>query len=165
MRYSQLYPTLDFAVQQLTKRRYSDLLVKLYFSHIYPVASVFDAADFIHDYQSGNCSLFLLQAMLAPASVYASMDVLSGCGFASRSAAQTLFFTKAKLLHDFAAESNPLILLQGSIILCAVILDHVTDWGFDYWFHNAVRIAAKLDIKGTCVVDSRTAPNRVTSTL
>lgn len=55
------------------------------------------------------------------------------------------------LLHDFATEDDPLLMLQGSIILCMVILDHPTDRDFGYWFHNAIRLATKLDLRDTCV--------------
>lgn len=108
-------------------------------------------ADFIRNYQSGDCSLFLLRVILTLASLHAPADVLSACGFASRSAAQESFFIKAKLLHDFATEDDPLMMLQGSIILCMVILDHPTDRDFGYWFHNAIRLATKLDLRNTCV--------------
>jgi hypothetical protein len=85
--------------------------------------------------------------MLAPASLYAPADVISGCGFDSRSAAQESFFSKAKLLHDFHCESNSLSMLQWSIILGVVILDHPSDRDFQYWFHNSIRLAAKLGIR------------------
>ena len=73
--------------------------------------------------------------------------MLSVCGFESRSAAQNAFFSKAKLLYDFSTEEDPLLKLQGSIILCMVILDRSTDQDFGYWFHNAIRLATKLDIR------------------
>ncbi|RDL30386.1 uncharacterized protein BP5553_10264 [Venustampulla echinocandica] len=128
-----------------------DTLIKTYFDHVYPFAPMINRADFIRGYQSGDCSLFLLRVILTPASLHAPADVLSACGFASRSAAQESFFSKAKLLHDFAAEDDPLLMLQGSIILCMVILDHPTDRDFCYWFHNAIRLATKLDLRNTCV--------------
>lgn len=87
--------------------------------------------------------------MLTAASLHVPADVLSACGFGSRSAAQESFFSKAKLLHDFAAEDDPLLQLQGSIILCMVILDHPTTWDFAYWFHNSIRLATKLDLRNT----------------
>ena len=109
-------------------------------------------AEFIRGYQSGDCSLFLLRVILTLASLHAPTDVLfASCGFASRSAAQESFFSKAKLLHDFATEDDPMLMLQGSIILCMVILDHPTDRDFGYWFHNALRLATKLDLRNTCV--------------
>ncbi|KAF2491345.1 hypothetical protein BU16DRAFT_594212 [Lophium mytilinum] len=128
-----------------------DALIKTYFDHVYPFAPVINRADFIHGYQTGDCSLFLLRVILTSASLHAAADVLSACGFASRSAAQESFFSKAKLLHDFAAEDDLLLMLQGSIILCMVILDHPTDRDFGYWFHNAIRLATKLDLCNTCV--------------
>lgn len=138
----------------LLAKNYSDSLVRTYFDKVYPFAPVINRFDFIRGYQSGDCSLFLLYAVLAPASVHAPADVLSACGFTSRSAAQELFYSKAKLLYNFSAEEDPLLMLQGSIILCMVILDHPTDQDFGYWFHNAVRLATKLDIRNTYVFHS-----------
>ncbi|AEO63932.1 uncharacterized protein THITE_2141915 [Thermothielavioides terrestris NRRL 8126] len=129
-----------------------DALIKAYFDHVHPFCPVINRADFIRGYRSGTCSLFLLRAILTPASVHAPADVLiSGCGFASRSAAQESFFCRAKLVHDFAAEDDPLVMLQGSIILCMIVLDHPSDPDFGYWLHNAVRLAAKLDLRNICV--------------
>ncbi len=127
------------------------MFIKTYFAHVYPFAGVINRADFIRGYESGDCSLFLLRVILTAASIYVPVSVLSACGFASRSAAQESFFSKAKLLHDFAAKDDPLLMLQGSIILCTVILDHPTEWDFGYWFHNAIRLATKLDLRNTYV--------------
>ncbi|KAG9790347.1 hypothetical protein KCU88_g1316, partial [Aureobasidium melanogenum] len=134
-------------VFDLPPRHNLDALVKTYFDHVHPFAPLINRADFIRRYQSGNCSLFLLHVILTPASLHAPADVLSACGFASRSAAQESFFSKAKVLHDFDAEDDPLLMLQGSTILSMVILDHPTDQDFGYWFHNAVRLATKLDLR------------------
>ncbi|KIX03057.1 uncharacterized protein Z518_06607 [Rhinocladiella mackenziei CBS 650.93] len=142
-------------VFDLPPPRHLDALIKTYFDHVYPFAPVISRADFIRGYQSGDCSLFLLRVILTPASLHAPADVLSACGFASRSAAQESFFSKAKLLHDFAAEDDPLLMLQGSIILCMVILDHPTDRDSGYWFHNAIRLATKLDLRNTCVREDK----------
>ncbi|OAA60299.1 chitinase [Niveomyces insectorum RCEF 264] len=123
--------------------------------------------EFIRRYQSGDCSLFLLRVILTPAVLHAPADVLSACGFESRSAAQESFFSKAKLLHDFSAEDDPILMLQGSVILTMVILDHPSDWDFGYWFHNAIRLATKLDLRNIRTVlvsfieraTTRSAPN------
>lgn len=61
--------------------------------------------------------------------------------------AQESFFSKAKLLHDFAAEDNHLLMLQGSLILCMVVLERPPDRDFGYWLHNAVRLATKLELR------------------
>lgn len=95
--------------------------------------------------------MFLLHAILAPASVHAPAEVLTACGFPSRSLAQESFFSKAKLLYDLGAESDPLVQLQGCIILSMVILDHPTDRDFSYWLHNAVHFATKLDLRNMYV--------------
>lgn len=148
---SILHPFWVFVFTLLTGKNNRDALIKTYFDHVYPFAPVINRAEFIRGYESGDCSLFLLRTILTPASLHVPADVLSACGFASRSAAQESFFSKAKLLHDFAAEDDPLLMLQGSIILSMVILDHPTDRDFGYWFHNAIRLATKLDLRDTCV--------------
>ena len=151
-----LHPPWVLVFDSLTGRNNRDALIKTYFDHVHPFAPVINRVDFIRGYQSGDCSLFLLRVILTPASLYAPADVLSACGFASRSAAQELFFSQAKLLHDFAAEDDPLLMLQGTIILSMVILDHPTEWDFGYWFHNAIRLATKLDLRHKCVFCSWT---------
>lgn len=150
-RISQFPYSLNFHIHSTHKQKNRDALIKTYFEHVYPFAPVIDRADFIRTYQSGDCSLFLLCAVLTPASLHVPADVLSACGFDSRSAAQESFFSKAKLLHDFTTEDDPLLMLQGSIILCLVILDHPTDRDFGYWFHNAIRLATKLNLRDRCV--------------
>ena len=125
------------------------MFIKTYFNHVHPFTPMINRADVVRSYQSRDCSLFLLHVILTLASLHVSADVLSACGFASYSAAQESFFSKAKLLHDFAAEDDPLLMLQGSMILCTVILDHPTNCDFGYWFHNAIRLATKLDIRNT----------------
>lgn len=105
-----------------------------------------DRIDFIRNYRAGNYSLFLLYAMLATATLHAPPDVISGCGFEDRSTAQASFSGKATLLHDFHFETDLLPMLQGSLILGVVILDHSTDKDYHYWFYNSTRLAVKLDI-------------------
>lgn len=87
-----------------------------------------------------------MHAILTTATLYAPADVISACGFHDRSAAQAAFLSKATLLYDFQYETAPLSMLQGSIILGTVILGHAADKDFQYWFHNSIRLAAKLDI-------------------
>jgi hypothetical protein len=152
---SIFHPLWVFIFTLLTGKNNRDALIKTYFDHVYPFAPVINRADFIRDYQSGDYSLFLLRVMLTPASLHAPADVLFACGFASRSAAQESFFSKAKLLHDFADENGTLLMLQGSIILCMVILDHPSDRDFGYWFHNAIRLATKIDLRNTCVREDK----------
>ena len=139
----------------LTAPEIRDTLVKTYFGDVHPFAPILNRIDFIRAHHSGTCSLFLLHTILTPATLRVPTEVLSACGFSDRSAAQESFFIKAKLLHNFAGEDvDPLVMLQGSIILSMVILDHPTDRDFGYWFHNAVRLATKLDLCKVCVSPS-----------
>lgn len=151
MRGSSIFHPLGVFFFTLTTQTNRDALIKTYFDHVHPFVPLINRPDFIRGYRSGDCSLLLLHATLTTASLHAPTDTLSACGFSSRAAAQESFLSKAKLLHDFAAEHDPMVTLQASIILCMVILDHPTDWDFGYWFHIAIRLATKLDIRNKCV--------------
>lgn len=132
-------------------QEYRDTLVKIYFDHVHPFCPVIARADFARRYQSGDCSLLLLRVMLTTASLYAPADVLTACGYASRSAAQQSFFSKARILYDFGAGDDLLLTLQAAIILCLVMLDHPTDRDFGYWLHNSISIATKLNLRNLYV--------------
>ncbi|KAH8738441.1 hypothetical protein BGZ61DRAFT_440039 [Ilyonectria robusta] len=144
-------------VFDLPPQRYLDVLIKTYFAYVYPFAPVIDRIDFIRNYRAGNYSLFLLYAMLATATLHAPPDVISGCGFEDRSTAQASFSGKATLLHDFHFETDLLPMLQGSLILGVVILDHSTDKDYHYWFYNSTRLAVKLDIHKISMRDDKSS--------
>ncbi|KAJ4215839.1 hypothetical protein NW759_009699 [Fusarium solani] len=129
---------------------YMDMLVRTYFHHACSSSPVIERVEFLRSYKSGACSLFLLYAIFADATLFAPLEAISGCGFTDRSAAQESFFSKANLLYDFQYEKDTLRMLQGSLILGVIILDHPTDRDFQYWFHNSIRLAVKLDIHNTC---------------
>ena len=133
----------------LTYRINIDVLVKTYFHYVHPFSPVISRTEFIRRYLCGDCSLLLLRAMLTTAIIHAPADVLFDLEFASRSNAQESFFSKATRLYDF--EEDPLVMLQASIVMCMVILDHPTNRDFGYWFHNAVSIATKLNLRNMYV--------------
>ncbi|RMJ17995.1 hypothetical protein CDV36_002310 [Fusarium kuroshium] len=141
-------------VFDLPARCYMDMLVKTYFGQAY-CSPIIERAEFLKGYQSGNCSLFLLYAIFATSAQFAPEEAISGCGFANRWAAQEGFFLKANLLHDFHYESDTLRMLQGSMTLGVIILDHPTDRDFQYWFHNSIRLAVKHDVHNTCAREDK----------
>ncbi|KAF4470374.1 cutinase transcription factor 1 beta [Fusarium albosuccineum] len=146
-------------VFDLPPQHYLDSLLKAYFDYIYPFGPVIERVDFAQNYRSGKCSLLLLHAMSAAASLFVSDEIISGCGYRDRAAAQASFFMKAKLLHSFHCESDPLTMLQASVILSIVILDHPTDRDYQYWFYNCIRLAMKLDIHNICSRDDESCPS------
>lgn len=123
-----------------------DTLVRTYFEHLWPFAPIICRTDFIQRYRAGNCSLFLLNAILATTVPFAPEDSISGLGFQDRSVAQTSFFNKSRLLYDFHCERDLLAMLQGSIVLSIIILDYPTDKDFQHWFYNSIRLFVKLDV-------------------
>lgn len=121
-------------------------LLANYFAYVDPSTPVIDKHDFINKYESGNCSLFLLYALLATASLYVPAEAIAACGFVDRSEAQATFAARATLLHDFQFETDLLPALQGSLIMTKVLLEQPTDKDSNYWFYNGLRLATKLEI-------------------
>ncbi|CEI61700.1 hypothetical protein FVEN_g2766 [Fusarium venenatum] len=133
-------------VFKLPAPKHMDAFVKAYFDHVYPFAPVLNRAEFMESYRSGDCSLFLLHAISTAGSPYVPLEVIKACGYTDRSAAHMAFFLKAKLFHDFHCQGGSLPMLQGSMILGAIIPDHPSDRDFHYWFHNSVRWASRLGL-------------------
>ncbi|GKU16401.1 unnamed protein product [Fusarium langsethiae] len=140
-------------VFKLPPPQYMDAFIKAYFDHVYPFAPILDRVEFMENYRSGNCSLFLLHAISTAGSSYVPIEVIQACGYTDRSAAHMAFFLKAKLFHDFHCQGGSLPMLQGSMILGAIIPDHPSDRDFHYWFHNSVRWASKLGLHNTNALD------------
>ncbi|CAH0023964.1 unnamed protein product [Clonostachys rhizophaga] len=137
-------------VFELPAQPHLDTLIRTYFEYLWPFAPIICRADFIQRYRAGNCSLFLLYAILATTVPFAPEDAISGLGFQDRSTAQTSFFTKSRLLYDFHCERDLLAMLQGSIVLSIIILDYPTDKDFQHWFYNSIRLFVKLDVPEIC---------------
>ncbi|KAL6694219.1 hypothetical protein J3F84DRAFT_378899 [Trichoderma pleuroticola] len=130
----------------LPPKHYCEEFLQSYFRLAYPTCPVFDPFEFIQSYDSGTCSFFLLQAVLANASLYVPQKILEACGFASRSKALETFCTRAALLYDFNCEKSQLRLLQGSAVLAMTGFAGTRDKDFGYWYHNAIRLAIKMGI-------------------
>lgn len=120
--------------------------ITAYFTFVDVHGPIIEKRDFVEKFASKTCSLFLLQVITATASLYVSSDVISECGFNSKAEAQATFAARATLLYDFQFETELLVLLQGSILMTRILLDQPTDKDFNYWFYNAFRLAAKLEI-------------------
>ncbi|KAK2751506.1 hypothetical protein CKAH01_17887 [Colletotrichum kahawae] len=88
-----------------------------------------------------------MQTVLTSATLYVPTDILASCGYSNITEAQTAFFNKALLLHDFQCEKSQLCLLQGSLILGTTAFFYPIDRDVHYWFFNAVRLATKLELQ------------------
>ncbi|KAK1522335.1 uncharacterized protein CCOS01_10047 [Colletotrichum costaricense] len=85
--------------------------------------------------------------VLTSATLYVPTELLTSCGYPNVTDAQTAFFNKALLLHDFQCEKSQLCLLQGSLILGTTAFFYPIDRDVQYWFFNAVRLATKLELQ------------------
>ncbi|KAI3546636.1 hypothetical protein CSPX01_04291 [Colletotrichum filicis] len=85
--------------------------------------------------------------VLTSATLYVPTELLTSCGYSNVTEAQTAFFNKALLLHDFQCEKSQLCLLQGSLILGTTAFFYPIDRDVQYWFFNAVRLATKLELQ------------------
>ncbi|OAQ97261.1 hypothetical protein LLEC1_04756 [Akanthomyces lecanii] len=144
----------DVDKEYLNKKKVFDLPPKrciiihitTYFTMLEPYSPIIDRGDFVHNFESGTCSLFLLCAILAVSSLYVPQKTIEECDFADRAEAQATFASRATLLHDFQAESDALAFLQGSLLMTRVLLEHPTEKDSNYWFYNALRLATKLGL-------------------
>jgi len=99
---------------------------------------------------SGDCSLFLLRVILTPASLHApQMSVrLRLC---QPLAAQRLLSPRPSCLHDFLPPKMTLVDAAGIPHLEHGYSPTPQPTDLANWFHNAIRLAPKLDIRNTCV--------------
>jgi hypothetical protein len=124
----------------------SEAMLQAYFSLGHPHVPILDPVEFVRSYLSGSFSLFLMQAILANAALYAPMPLLEACGFGERCEAIETYFSRASLLYQFGCERNQLRSLQGSIVLGMTAVTGSFDRDFRYWIHNAVRLAVKMGL-------------------
>ncbi|KAH6985125.1 fungal-specific transcription factor domain-containing protein [Ilyonectria destructans] len=120
-------------------------ILQAYFEFVYPFAPILDPVAFLRSFLSDSYSLFLMYAILASGILHVSSSAISECGFESRSEAQASFCSKATLIHDFQYETSRIHMLQGSLILGAVVSTRAMDKDFHYWFYNSVRLITRTD--------------------
>ncbi|KAG7055955.1 hypothetical protein JMJ77_0008406 [Colletotrichum scovillei] len=123
------------------------MFLTAYFRFVHPYSPVLNPNHFLQSYESGTYSPFLIQTVLTSATLYVPADLLTSCGYSNVTEAQTAFFSKALLLHDFQCEKSQLYLLQGSLILGTTAFFYPIDRDVQYWFFNAVRLATKLELQ------------------
>ncbi|PVI04538.1 hypothetical protein DM02DRAFT_668961 [Periconia macrospinosa] len=107
---------------------------------------IIDSQRFMSDFKRGTCPSMLLYAVLINALPSVPDEHIQGMGYTSRLAAQTEFFTRAKILYDFGCEKNELNLLQSCILLGSYPHSLDSDKGSRYWFNNAVRLALQMGL-------------------
>ncbi|KAL7904708.1 hypothetical protein GGI35DRAFT_192606 [Trichoderma velutinum] len=130
----------------LPSKHCCEAMLQAYFSLGHPHVPILDPVEFVKSYLSGTFSLFLMQAILANAALYAPMPLLEACGFKARCEAIETYFSRASLLYQFGCERNQLRSLQGSIVLGMTAVTGSFDRDFRYWIHNAVRLAVKMGL-------------------
>lgn len=121
-------------------------LVRLWFKHVYPYTPVLNRATFYQELMKGDCSHFVLYAILANVVPYACRELITAAGFSDRNAAQKDFSSKAQLIHDFGCERRQMVLLQGSCILSSFQVSYAPAKDFRFWLHNAFRIATQMGL-------------------
>ncbi|KAM3444676.1 hypothetical protein NHJ13734_001178 [Beauveria thailandica] len=144
----------DIDKEYLNKKKVFDLpprqcivaFLTSYFVLLEPYSPIIDKVDFVRKFEAGTCSLFLLYAIMATASLYVPHEVIEQCGLADRSEAQAAFASRAALLCDFGVESDALPLIQGSILMTRVVPEKPTDRDSNYWLYHALGLATKLEL-------------------
>ncbi|ETS06861.1 hypothetical protein M419DRAFT_69430 [Trichoderma reesei RUT C-30] len=133
-----------------------EAMLRRHFTTVYPHIPVYDYIEFMDSYVSGSFSWFLMQAILASAVPFTTLDMLAECGFKDRSTALEFFFSNAVKLYDFGCEESQLIKLQGSLVMSTVLVSYSMDKDFRFWHHNAVRLAIRLGLHKDHVMKEKT---------
>ncbi|KAF4464173.1 cutinase transcription factor 1 beta [Fusarium albosuccineum] len=105
-----------------------DEFIRHYFLYVHPLLPLMNEADFWEAYDTPRTgadtntkgtpvSLLLLQAMMFASCTFVTKESLRVLGFSSIHAAKESFYTKAKLLHDFATDSDPISIAQAALLL------------------------------------------------
>ncbi|KAM6538193.1 hypothetical protein FALCPG4_000076 [Fusarium falciforme] len=105
-----------------------DEFVRHYFLYVHPLLPLLNEADFWRAYNpaqtetyssSGGSpvSLLLLQAIMFASCTFVPKESLKVLGFSSIHEAKESFYTKAKLLYDFATDPDPISIAQAALLL------------------------------------------------
>ncbi|KAH6668275.1 fungal-specific transcription factor domain-containing protein [Halenospora varia] len=120
--------------------------LQLYFTSVYPYAPCLDRREFLYEFEAGQHSTFLFQAMLSNVVPYASADLVRRAGFSDHATAQKTFFKRATILNDFGVEKRQLASLQGSLLLGTQWVSFAGDKDYRFWLLNAIRIATRMGL-------------------
>lgn len=94
-----------------------DQLLRAYALYVHPFTPMLDLEDTLTtifgDGQKGTVSLLLFQSMLFAATAYIDIDH----GKMTRKERRRVFYKRARLLHDFGIEGDPLSICQAAILL------------------------------------------------
>ncbi|KAF4122205.1 acyl-CoA dehydrogenase [Geosmithia morbida] len=91
--------------------------LQAYFAWFHPCFPVVDRADFSRRLSRGNVSRLLLQAMLFMGATYCDADTISAMGFADRSEAKALLYTRARVLFHADLEKDRITLVQSLFLM------------------------------------------------
>ncbi|KAJ4316096.1 hypothetical protein N0V84_008025 [Fusarium piperis] len=105
-----------------------DEFVRHYFLYVHPMLPLLNEADFWQAYNPAQTetysnsagspvSLLLLQAIMFASCTLVTKESLKVLGFSSIHEAKESFYTKAKLLYDFATDPDPISIAQAALLL------------------------------------------------
>ncbi|KAM0425449.1 hypothetical protein ACHAPT_009238 [Fusarium lateritium] len=102
--------------------RFQNALLWSFFEYVYPFIPVVDVEEFlgsVHDRDgtSGQVSLLLYQAVLFAGTAHVNMDHLKKAGFNTRREARKAFFHRVRLLYDFNAEPDRVVIIQALLLM------------------------------------------------
>ncbi|KAM5358159.1 hypothetical protein ACJZ2D_015547 [Fusarium nematophilum] len=105
-----------------------DGFIRHYFLYVHPLLPLLNEADFWDSYDATDIdagvscsgtpvSMLLLQAMMFASCTFVPQESLQVLGFSSILEAKESFYTKAKLLYDYATDSDPISIAQAALLL------------------------------------------------
>jgi hypothetical protein len=115
-------------------------LLDAYIEWHYPLQPIIDKDDFIRDFESGQVSMLLLQALLSVATTCCEESVIQK-HWSDRRAAQAAFYRRARALYDADHEQNRVTIVQALFFMCHWWGSPTEVKDFSHWLSTSIHIA------------------------
>ncbi|OQE14788.1 hypothetical protein PENFLA_c035G09283 [Penicillium flavigenum] len=139
----------DQGAFDLPPQETSQALLDAYFHFSLAALPILDRSRFLVSLEEGKFSHLLLNAIYLAATIYCSDSVIADAGFVSRYAASLTFYQKAKSLYDAGYETDAIVTIQATFLMCYWwngLLEHQDPW---YWVGISVGMAQALGLHQT----------------
>lgn len=115
-------------------------LVDAYFRWHYPLQPILDKDDFMRDFETGQVSILLLQALLSVATTCCDESVVRK-HWSDRRSAQALFYRRARALYDADHEQDRVTIVQALFFMCHWWGSPTDVKDFSHWLSTSIHMA------------------------
>lgn len=118
-------------------------LLDAYFRWLYPLQPILDEQQFKRDFETGQVSMLLLQALLSVATTCCD-DSLIRQHWSDRRTAQSMFHCRARGLYDADQEQDGITIVQSLFFMCFWWGSPTDVKDFSHWLSTSIHMAQKM---------------------